>query len=105
MLFDEPLPNLDAALLVEIRHEIAPLHKATGATAVYVTRDQVETTKLAPRRSAAPNQALTSDLARAALDNCERSAIVVCHRCVTRAALDALIERPRPHYPRRPHQP
>jgi len=47
MLFDEPLSNLDAALRVEMRHEIARLHAATGATAVYVTHDQTEAMTLA----------------------------------------------------------
>ncbi|SMO44015.1 ABC transporter ATP-binding protein [Paracoccus laeviglucosivorans] len=47
MLFDEPLSNLDATLRVEMRHELARLHRATGATAVYVTHDQVEAMTLA----------------------------------------------------------
>lgn len=47
MLFDEPLSNLDATLRVEMRHELARLHAATGATAVYVTHDQVEAMTLA----------------------------------------------------------
>jgi len=36
-LFDEPLSNLDAELRVEMRVEIARLHKEIGATMVYVT--------------------------------------------------------------------
>ncbi|TGN67940.1 ABC transporter ATP-binding protein [Paracoccus liaowanqingii] len=47
MLFDEPLSNLDATLRVEMRHELSQLHRATGATAVYVTHDQVEAMTLA----------------------------------------------------------
>ncbi|SDI28922.1 ABC transporter ATP-binding protein [Alloyangia pacifica] len=47
MLFDEPLSNLDAALRVEMRHELARLHAETGATSVYVTHDQVEAVTLA----------------------------------------------------------
>lgn len=47
MLFDEPLSNLDATLRVEMRQEIARLHRTTGATAVYVTHDQVEAMTLA----------------------------------------------------------
>ena len=47
MLFDEPLSNLDAALRVEMRHELARLHRETGATSVYVTHDQVEAMTLA----------------------------------------------------------
>lgn len=48
-LFDEPLSNLDAALRVEMRLEIARLHKKLGATMIYVTHDQVEALTLADR--------------------------------------------------------
>ncbi|MGC3940094.1 ABC transporter ATP-binding protein [Roseobacter sp. EG26] len=48
-LFDEPLSNLDAALRVEMRLEIARLHQKLGATMVYVTHDQVEALTLADR--------------------------------------------------------
>lgn len=48
-LFDEPLSNLDAALRVNTRLEIARLHKALGATMVYVTHDQVEAMTLADK--------------------------------------------------------
>ena len=48
-LFDEPLSNLDAALRVEMRYEIAKLHRALGATIIYVTHDQVEAMTLADR--------------------------------------------------------
>lgn len=48
-LFDEPLSNLDAALRVEMRLEIAKLHKTIKATTVYVTHDQVEAMTLADR--------------------------------------------------------
>ncbi|WP_047392913.1 ABC transporter ATP-binding protein [Chitinibacter sp. ZOR0017] len=41
-LFDEPLSNLDAALRVQTRLEIAKLHRELNATMVYVTHDQVE---------------------------------------------------------------
>ena len=41
-LFDEPLSNLDAALRVQTRLEIAKLHRQLDATMVYVTHDQVE---------------------------------------------------------------
>ncbi|WP_137937916.1 sn-glycerol-3-phosphate ABC transporter ATP-binding protein UgpC [Chitinivorax sp. B] len=41
-LFDEPLSNLDAALRVQTRLEIAKLHRELNATIVYVTHDQVE---------------------------------------------------------------
>ena len=48
-LFDEPLSNLDAVLLVEMRLEIARLHKRLGSTMVYVTHDQVEAMTLADK--------------------------------------------------------
>jgi len=48
-LFDEPLSNLDAALRVATRIEIARLHRKLGATIVYVTHDQVEAMTLADR--------------------------------------------------------
>ncbi len=48
-LFDEPLSNLDAALRVEMRLEIARLHQRLGSTMVYVTHDQVEAMTLADR--------------------------------------------------------
>lgn len=48
-LFDEPLSNLDAALRVEMRLEIAKLHKRLESTMVYVTHDQVEALTLADR--------------------------------------------------------
>ncbi|MEX1662099.1 ABC transporter ATP-binding protein [Thioclava sp. 15-R06ZXC-3] len=48
-LFDEPLSNLDAALRVATRIEIARLHYELGATMVYVTHDQVEAMTLADR--------------------------------------------------------
>lgn len=48
-LFDEPLSNLDAALRVEMRLEIAKLHKRLSSTMVYVTHDQVEALTLADR--------------------------------------------------------
>ncbi|MGI6855179.1 ABC transporter ATP-binding protein [Mesorhizobium sp. 1B3] len=46
-LFDEPLSNLDAALRVNTRLEIAQLHRRLSATMVYVTHDQVEAMTLA----------------------------------------------------------
>ncbi|MBN9303589.1 MAG: sugar ABC transporter ATP-binding protein [Devosia sp. 67-54] len=49
-LFDEPLSNLDAALRVATRLEIAKLHHSmNGATMIYVTHDQVEAMTLADR--------------------------------------------------------
>lgn len=48
-LFDEPLSNLDAALRVHTRLEIARLHERLGTTMIYVTHDQVEAMTLADR--------------------------------------------------------
>lgn len=48
-LFDEPLSNLDAALRVNTRIEIAKLHRELGATMIYVTHDQVEAMTLADK--------------------------------------------------------
>lgn len=48
-LFDEPLSNLDAALRVQTRLEIARLHERLGTTMVYVTHDQVEAMTLADK--------------------------------------------------------
>jgi sn-glycerol 3-phosphate transport system ATP-binding protein len=48
-LFDEPLSNLDAKLRVAMRAEIRRLHRRSGATAVFVTHDQVEAMTLADR--------------------------------------------------------
>ena len=63
-LFDEPLSNLDAELRVQMRVELARLHKELGVTMIYVTHDQTEAMTLADRivvlrdglssRSAAP---------------------------------------------------
>ncbi|MGF6919036.1 ABC transporter ATP-binding protein [Paraburkholderia sp. 40] len=41
-LFDEPLSNLDAALRVQMRIELAKLHRELGTTMIYVTHDQIE---------------------------------------------------------------
>jgi multiple sugar transport system ATP-binding protein len=49
-LFDEPLSNLDAALRVATRIEIAKLSRSmVGTTIIYVTHDQVEAMTLADR--------------------------------------------------------
>ena len=48
-LFDEPLSNLDAALRVQTRLEIAKLHRDLDATIIYVTHDQVEAMTLADK--------------------------------------------------------
>ncbi|PBQ18322.1 ABC transporter [Pseudomonas congelans] len=49
LLFDEPLSNLDASLRVQMRNEIARLHKRLGSTMIYVTHDQVEAMTLADK--------------------------------------------------------
>ena len=41
-LFDEPLSNLDAALRVQMRIELAKLHEQLNTTMIYVTHDQTE---------------------------------------------------------------
>lgn len=48
-LFDEPLSNLDAALRMNTRLEIARLHRALAASMIYVTHDQIEAMTLADR--------------------------------------------------------
>ncbi|HYD04188.1 MAG TPA: TOBE domain-containing protein, partial [Reyranella sp.] len=48
-LFDEPLSNLDAALRINTRIEIAKLHRQLNATTIYVTHDQVEAMTLATK--------------------------------------------------------
>ncbi|MCU0492361.1 MAG: ABC transporter ATP-binding protein [Chloroflexaceae bacterium] len=47
LLFDEPLSNLDAKLRAEMRTELLRVHRASGATSVYVTHDQVEAMTMA----------------------------------------------------------
>ena len=48
-LFDEPLSNLDAALRVQMRLEIAQLHESLATTMIYVTHDQIEAMTLADK--------------------------------------------------------
>lgn len=48
-LFDEPLSNLDAKLRVQMRTELARLHRRLKTTTVYVTHDQVEAMTLGER--------------------------------------------------------
>lgn len=48
-LLDEPLSNLDAALRVRMRIEIAKLHQQLRSTMIYVTHDQVEAMTLADK--------------------------------------------------------
>ena len=48
-LMDEPLSNLDAKLRVQMRGELARLHRETGATVLYVTHDQTEALTLATK--------------------------------------------------------
>ena len=48
-LFDEPLSNLDAALRVQMRIEIAKIHRNLKTTIIYVTHDQVEAMTMASR--------------------------------------------------------
>lgn len=48
-LMDEPLSNLDAKLRVQMRTEIAKLHKRLNTTTIYVTHDQTEAMTMADR--------------------------------------------------------
>jgi multiple sugar transport system ATP-binding protein len=48
-LMDEPLSNLDAKLRVQMRTEIAKLHKRLATTFIYVTHDQTEAMTLGTR--------------------------------------------------------
>jgi len=48
-LFDEPLSNLDAKLRVQMRTEIAKLHRSLNKTIIYVTHDQVEAMTMGDR--------------------------------------------------------
>ncbi len=48
-LMDEPLSNLDAALRVHMRSELAELHRALATTFVYVTHDQAEALTMSDR--------------------------------------------------------
>lgn len=48
-LFDEPLSNLDTELRVEMRHELANIHRRLQSTMIYVTHDQTEAMTLADR--------------------------------------------------------
>ncbi|MBI3926798.1 MAG: sn-glycerol-3-phosphate ABC transporter ATP-binding protein UgpC [Armatimonadetes bacterium] len=48
-LMDEPLSNLDAKLRVQMRAELAKLHRQLGVTTIYVTHDQTEAMTLGER--------------------------------------------------------
>ncbi|MDD6795146.1 MAG: sn-glycerol-3-phosphate ABC transporter ATP-binding protein UgpC [Clostridiaceae bacterium] len=48
-LMDEPLSNLDAKLRVQMRTEIAKLHKKLATTFIYVTHDQTEAMTMGSR--------------------------------------------------------
>jgi multiple sugar transport system ATP-binding protein len=48
-LFDEPLSNLDAPMRLQLRAEIASVHRRVGAMMIYVTHDQAEAMALADR--------------------------------------------------------
>jgi len=48
-LMDEPLSNLDAKLRVQMRVEIAKLHRKLGTITIYVTHDQTEAMTLGTR--------------------------------------------------------
>jgi multiple sugar transport system ATP-binding protein len=48
-LMDEPLSNLDAKLRLQLRNEIAAIHRDLDATIIYVTHDQTEAMALADK--------------------------------------------------------
>src|SRR6266496_3796131 len=48
-LMDEPLSRLDAKLRIELRGELLALHRALGATMIYVTHDQTEAMTMGQR--------------------------------------------------------
>jgi multiple sugar transport system ATP-binding protein len=48
-LLDEPLSRLDAKLRIELRGELLTLHRALGATMIYVTHDQTEAMTIGQR--------------------------------------------------------
>jgi multiple sugar transport system ATP-binding protein len=48
-LLDEPLSNLDAKLRIQMRSELAALHRRTGRSFVYVTHDQAEAISMSDR--------------------------------------------------------
>jgi len=48
-LLDEPLSRLDAQLRIELRGELLALHRALGATMIYVTHDQTEAMTMGQR--------------------------------------------------------
>ena len=48
-LLDEPLSHLDAKLRLELRAELLALHRALGATMIYVTHDQTEAMTMGQR--------------------------------------------------------
>jgi putative spermidine/putrescine transport system ATP-binding protein len=49
LLLDEPLSNLDAALRLEMKHEIRQLQQRLGLTTIFVTHDQDEAMSTADR--------------------------------------------------------
>ena len=49
LLLDEPLSNLDAAIRLELRHEIRAVQRRIGITAVHVTHDREEAMVIADR--------------------------------------------------------
>jgi multiple sugar transport system ATP-binding protein len=48
-LMDEPLSNLDARLRIQMRNELAELHRKLGISFIYVTHDQVEAMSMSQR--------------------------------------------------------
>ena len=61
LLLDEPLSNLDARLREDTRNELSETVRKIGATALYVTHDQVEAFTLAERLGVMSNGALVQE--------------------------------------------
>ncbi|HKS37779.1 MAG TPA: ABC transporter ATP-binding protein [Verrucomicrobiae bacterium] len=62
-LLDEPLSNLDAPLRVQMRREIARLHRRLGIATIYVTHDQAEAMALG-NRVAVMNEGVVQQIER-----------------------------------------
>jgi multiple sugar transport system ATP-binding protein len=66
-LLDEPLSRLDAKLRIELRAELLALHRALGATMIYVTHDQTEAMTIGQRIAVLHEAAAASRHARRGL--------------------------------------
>jgi multiple sugar transport system ATP-binding protein len=93
-LFDEPLSNLDAKLRLEMRREIARLHRELGATMIYVTHDQVEAMTLGDRIAVMNRGAVQQiDAPRALYDRPANRFVATFIGSPAMNMIDGLIER------------